>query len=115
MIYLCLIVGIMLMLLTACGPAKGPEPTAIPIEELVSPTEAQAEPTEVVEIEEAEATEEMEEAQDVEAEEETEETEEVVSAAGPDADCIACHTDKDRLIDTAEPVVEMVSENEGSG
>jgi mono/diheme cytochrome c family protein len=29
--------------------------------------------------------------------------------------CIECHTDKDELIDTADPVLEVVSENEGEG
>ena len=29
--------------------------------------------------------------------------------------CLDCHSDKERLIDTAKPVVEVVSENEGAG
>ena len=29
--------------------------------------------------------------------------------------CLDCHGDKQRLIDTAKPVVEVVSENEGAG
>ncbi len=29
--------------------------------------------------------------------------------------CLDCHTDKDRLISTAKPVEEVVSENEGAG
>ncbi len=29
--------------------------------------------------------------------------------------CLDCHGDKDRLIDTAKPFVEVVSENEGAG
>ena len=29
--------------------------------------------------------------------------------------CLDCHADKERLINTAEPVVEVVSENEGAG
>ena len=31
------------------------------------------------------------------------------------SECISCHQDKDRLIDTADPVVEAVEENEGAG
>lgn len=30
-------------------------------------------------------------------------------------ECLACHIDEEMLIDTADPVVEVVSENEGSG
>ncbi len=29
--------------------------------------------------------------------------------------CLDCHADKEQLIDTADPVVEAVSENEGAG
>lgn len=38
----------------------------------------------------------------------------VVEDAGPDT-CLDCHTDKELLIDTADPVEEVVSENEGEG
>lgn len=34
--------------------------------------------------------------------------------AGPDT-CTDCHTDKDLLIDTADPEEEVISENEGEG
>lgn len=117
---LCLAIGLIL-LLAACGPSTGPEPTAIPIAELVSPTETQAEPMVQPEpdaMAEAEDVDEVEDAEAAETAEESDEMEdpaEAESAAAPVADCVACHTDKDRLIDTAEPVVEMVSENEGSG
>ena len=30
-------------------------------------------------------------------------------------ECVACHTDKQRLIDSAKPEEETVSENEGAG
>jgi hypothetical protein len=34
----------------------------------------------------------------------------------PEVDeCVECHTDKDRLIDTADPVEDTESENEGAG
>ena len=45
---------------------------------------------------------------------ETEPTEAV--AAEPRVDnCVECHTDQQMLIDTADPVEEVVSENEGEG
>lgn len=31
------------------------------------------------------------------------------------SECVSCHTDKDRLIDTAKPEEEVESENEGAG
>ena len=37
-------------------------------------------------------------------------------AAEPQVDnCVECHTDQQTLIDTADPVVEVESENEGEG
>ena len=38
----------------------------------------------------------------------------IVEAEEPDH-CLDCHGDKDRLIETAKPFVEVVSENEGAG
>ncbi|MBC8334025.1 MAG: hypothetical protein ISR59_07280 [Anaerolineales bacterium] len=29
--------------------------------------------------------------------------------------CLDCHTDKERLIDNAKPILEVISENEGAG
>lgn len=38
------------------------------------------------------------------------------SSAEPETDeCLECHTDKDRLIQTADPVDEVESENSGAG
>ena len=41
-------------------------------------------------------------------------TEEVVEEPLMDQ-CVECHTDQQALIDTADPVAEVVSENEGEG
>ncbi len=33
----------------------------------------------------------------------------------PTDECLACHIDKEMLIQTADPIVEVISENEGEG
>jgi hypothetical protein len=45
---------------------------------------------------------------------EAETSPEVQAVNGTD-ECLACHTDKERLIDTAAPVVEVEAESKGVG
>jgi hypothetical protein len=45
----------------------------------------------------------------------TESVTEVQTEEAADANCIACHVDKDQLISTADPVEEMESESSGEG
>jgi len=49
------------------------------------------------------------------AEENLVETETVVEVQPETDECVVCHTDKQRLIDTAAPVVETESESSGVG
>jgi hypothetical protein len=125
---------LLLMLFAVWGCKPAPTPTQAPaqptgveaaateeleeavVEEAVDEPDAGLETEEVPEGE-SDPTEGLED----EAEEPGEETEEpaeeesaAASAQGDDA-CIDCHTDKQALIDTADPVVEVESENEGAG
>jgi hypothetical protein len=107
-----LIMGFLLALLifaSGCSPAQPTqEPaTEVPVEmeqATQPPTEAPTATDEEEAVEEPEETEEPEDS----------ESDDAVSA-GETSACIECHTDQAMLIDTAEPVEEVESENEGSG
>jgi len=82
--------------LAACGSEESPGDSGDAIAEAVlEPTAAPATPTD-------------------ESTPAPETVAEVVDPAEPDA-CMDCHSDKDMLIDTADPLEEVVSENEGEG
>jgi hypothetical protein len=92
-IWLVLVVG---LLLTACGPAATPEPTAT-----LPPTETNT-PVPPTDTPEPTAT---------ETQEPTSTPTEVVVVDF----CVECHTDKDQLILTAKVEPEVESESEGVG
>ena len=80
------------------------EPTLPPTQE-PAPTEPVEEPTEEPTAEPTEDTETTE----------TETTEDVANESGAADACLECHTDQQMLIDTADPVEEVESEDEGAG
>lgn len=88
--------------LVGCG---GSEESAPVIEE-GSATEVEVA---AAEVEATEAAAVVDEVEEVEAE--VEET----AVSEPTDECLACHIDKEMLIATADPIEEVVSENEGEG
>jgi outer membrane biosynthesis protein TonB len=97
--------------LVGCAQATTPAPP--PTEDV----QASEEPTEPPTQEPAptEPSEPTEEPTAEPTEEEPEPTEEVAAESGGSDYCIECHTDQQMLIDTADPVEEVESENEGAG
>ena len=109
--YAFVILGLLLVLtLMGCAEQATPEaqPTATEYAypaPLNDPAEVAASLTEVPEEGAAESNEEVVEPEPTEA-----------IAAEPQVDnCVECHTDQQILIDTADPVAEVASENEGEG
>lgn len=87
--------------LTGCG-SDEPVPT---IEEESAEVE--------VAVAEVQATEAVAEGDEVAVEEAA--MEETAVAEEPIDECLACHIDKEMLIATADPIEEVISENEGEG
>jgi len=128
-------VFLLLMLLVVWGCKPVPVPTEAPTQPAEIEVITTEEPEEAVAEESVEESDDglaAEEAAQVEddptegleddAEEPEEETEEpaeeeesTAASAESDDTCINCHTDKQALIDTSDPVVEVESENEGAG
>jgi len=102
----------LLVALVVVGCGNEPRPTAAPLEAthpypppLNDPAEVAASLTAMPDEDAAAPAEEPDEPAPTEA-----------VAAEPQVDnCVECHTNQDTLIDTADPVAEVVSENEGEG
>ena len=108
-----LFLGLMLAFLLAAAGCSPAQPTLEPtVEKPVETEEASLPPTEAAtatptEEESAEETETTEEPGD--SENDQARSPEEISA------CVECHSDQGMLIDTAAPVEEVESENEGAG
>jgi PBP1b-binding outer membrane lipoprotein LpoB len=105
--------GIILMLfivVTGCGPSQATEELApeVPVETEQPTVPPTLEVTATAAIDEP--TQEAEETENTE----DNETEDVASVEQNSA-CVECHTNQAMLIDTADPVEEVESENEGAG
>jgi mono/diheme cytochrome c family protein len=106
-----LVAGLLLVMsLVGCAEATSPEAPATATAyaypaPLNDPADVAASLTEVPEEGAADTNEEPAEPEPTEA-----------IAAEPQVDnCVECHTDQQTLIDTADPVAEVESENEGEG
>jgi len=109
-----LLLAALVLVLSGCSTSEEDQALFAVEEELPLPV-AQFDPTKV---EEEEPTEVVEpEPTAVEEQEEAEATEEVAEEPVVEEidHCLECHTDKETLIDTADPVEEAESENEGAG
>ncbi len=94
--------------LAACSPKPADaEETQV---EAVEAAEIEEEETEVEAEPETEPTAASEEAVEEESEEES-----VADIPSKISECLVCHSDKQMLIDTADKVEELESENEGAG
>ncbi len=93
------------------------EPEDAPAEETVEETDDAPAAEEAVQGEEdpTEGLEDDAEEPEEETEEPAEEEDSTAASAQGDDACIDCHTDKQALIDTSDPVEEVESENEGAG
>ena len=116
--YLFTFLGFLLLaVLVACGnsePVSSPTPMVKPHaypEPFYDPVEVAADVEAILSGEQTSQATDPEPEMD-ETSEEGEVVEEVETAVD---NCVACHTDKDALIDTAKPQEEVVSENEGEG
>lgn len=105
-----IVIAIFILGVAACGSESTPLPELTPTTytyppPMNDPDEVAASLTAMPEEEVAVPTEETPD---------PEPTDEV--AAEPQVDnCVECHTDQQTLIDTADPIAEIVSENEGEG
>ena len=112
-----LILAVILMWgLAGCAQATTPvEPPTEVVGEPTTPPTVEESPTDPVQPTQ-EPTEEPTAEPTVEPSEEAPEPTEEVADVPPSTDsCVECHTDQQMLIDTADPVEPVESENEGAG
>lgn len=102
---------LLLMAVMGCSPGQPTEEvvTEIPEETELATLPPTVAPTATDEIQESvdEPTDEPEQTEDTSSED--------AMSTDQDGACVECHTDKAMLIDTADPVEEVESENEGAG
>jgi len=102
---------LLLMTVMGCSPGQRTEEvvTEIPEETELATLPPTVAPTATDEIQESvdEPTDEPEQTEDTSSED--------AMSTDQDGACVECHTDKAMLIDTADPVEEVESENEGAG
>ena len=102
---LCLLLILLAMDLWGCS--KSPEPSDLPTE--VASTEIK---TPMVSEDAASATDEESESSLDNADQQDEPVGDTVAV---ESYCVDCHTDQEMLVDTAAPVVEVESEDQGEG
>ena len=108
------LVTVLLLVVSIAGCGSEPIPTVEPPAATHAYPPPMNDPDEVVASLTAMPDEEVATSSETEEEPDPEPTDEV--AAEPQVDnCVECHTDQQILIDTADPIAEIVSENEGEG
>ncbi len=110
-----LLIGFVLAIMIIAAGCSSSQPTEEPATEVPAETELAAEPP----TEAPTATQPDEMVEEPEQTEDPEETQDNSSgdamSSGDASACEECHSDQAMLIDTADPVEEVESENEGAG
>jgi hypothetical protein len=106
-----LFIGMLLILLLAAGACSPAQPTENITEEPVVQTEQPAPPPTLAPTQTPQEVVE----EPVETEETAQDETDQAAASVETSACVECHTNQVKLIDTADPVEELESENEGAG